>query len=118
MASVDDLKRIAEIEFSDIVKTTFFIDHKLRIILSNNSFIDVNLSRKLPDRFGFHWEKMDNAGSIFRYDNVPDKKWKNVSSFPYHFHRGNQKSVETSPFPLTIIDGFRAFLHFVKKELK
>ncbi|MCF6158377.1 MAG: hypothetical protein E3K32_07360 [wastewater metagenome] len=54
MPTIEDISRIAEIEFSDIVKTTSYVDFKMRIILMNNSFIDVHLSQKLPDRFGFH----------------------------------------------------------------
>jgi len=45
MATINDLKRIAEVEFPDIVKEVFSISYKIRIILIDNSFIDVNLSR-------------------------------------------------------------------------
>lgn len=114
MPSIDDLRKIAEVEFGDIVKDSLIIDHKLRIFLINNGFIDVSLSQKLLDKFGFHWEVTDPAGTIFRYDNFPDKNWSNVSSYPYHFHNGSQMNVETSPFPLAIVEGFRAFLEFVR----
>lgn len=117
MADIDDIKRIAEVEFADIVKTTHQIDYKLRVILVNNSFIDVHLSQRLPDRFGFHWECMDTKGTIYRYDNFPDKKWQSVATFPHHFHNSFQDNVEASPFPLTIIQGFRAFMEFVKGKL-
>jgi hypothetical protein len=43
MPSIHDLERIAEIEFADIVARTMFIDYKLRIFLTDSSFIDVNL---------------------------------------------------------------------------
>lgn len=117
MPSIDDLKRIAEIEFSDIVKETLLVDHKLRIFLVNNGFIDVNLSQRLPDKFGFHWEIMDIAGTIFRYDNFPDKNWSHISTYPCHFHNGSQNNVEASPFPMAVIEGLRAFLEFVKCKL-
>jgi hypothetical protein len=117
MPTIDALKRLAEVEFSDIVGETFFIDYKLRVILVDNSFIDVNLSRKLPDKFGFHWECKDLAGTVFRYDNFPDKNWKSISTFPYHFHKGSQDNIEPSPFPLTTIDGFRAFMGFVRNKI-
>jgi len=42
----------------------------------------------------------------------------NVSTFPYHFHKGSQKNVKASPFPLAIIDGFRAFMEFVRSKVK
>ena len=80
MPSIDDLRKIAEVEFADIVRDSLVIDHKLRIFLINNGFIDVSLSQKLLDKFGFDWEVTDPAGTIFRYDNFPDKNWSNVSS--------------------------------------
>jgi hypothetical protein len=118
MPELSDLRRIAEVEFAGIVKSSILIDYKLRIILMDNSFIDVFLSEKLPDRFGFHWERMDQSGTIYRYDNVPDKKWKNLSTYPYHFHRDSQDTVEDSPFPQKPIDGFRAFMEFVRGKLR
>ncbi len=64
MADLEDLKRIAEVEFADIVRTSMSIDYKMRIILIDNSFIDVFLSERLPNKFGFHWECMDKSGTI------------------------------------------------------
>ncbi len=118
MPTVDEIKRVAEIEFSDIVKTTARIDFKLRIILINGSFVDVYLSQRLPERFGFHWECMDESKTFYRYDNFPDKNWQSIATFPYHFHNKSQDSVEESPFPLAVIDGFRAFMDFVRDKLK
>jgi len=118
MSSIENIKRIAEIEFSDIVKNAFQVDYKLRISLINDSFVDVNLSLRLPDKFGFHWECKDKKGTIYRYDNFPDKHWRSVSTFPHHFYNGSHDAVEASPFPLTPVDGFRAFMEFVRGKLK
>ena len=118
MPSIDDLRRIAEVEFADVVKDSVVIDHKLRIFLIKHGFIDVSLSQKLLNKFGFHWEVTDPAGTIFRYDNFPDKNWSNVSSYPYHFHNGSQMNAEASPFPLAIVEGFRVFLEFVRTKTK
>lgn len=118
MPTIEDIKRIAEIEFSDIVNSTSHIDFKLRIILVNNSFMDVYLSQRLPERFGFHWECMDESKTFYRYDNFPDKNWHSVATFPYHFHNGSQNSVDASPFPITPIEGFRAFMEFIRSKLK
>ena len=118
MSTLDKLRRLAEVEFVDIVKDTFLVTFKLRIILLDGSFIDVNLSKKLHDKFGFHWERKDKKGTIYRYDNFPDKNWESVSTFPYHFHNGSQENVEASPFPLTVIEGFRSFMEFVKSRVK
>ena len=86
MPDIEDIKRIAEVEFSDIIKSTQRIDYKLRITLTNNSFIDVSLSQKLPDKFGFHWECMDAKGSIIGMIISLIKKWQTVTTFPHHFH--------------------------------
>lgn len=118
MPNIEDIKRIAEVEFADIVKDIHQIDYKLRIVLINNSFVDVHLSQKLSDRFGFHWECMNEKATIYRYDNFPDKRWQTVSTYPHHFHNGSQDSVEASPFPLSPIEGFRAFMEFVRDKLK
>jgi hypothetical protein len=64
---IDGLKKISKIEFADIVKSTHIVDYKLRIILINDSFIDIHLSQKLPDRFGFHWECMDAKGGCVAF---------------------------------------------------
>lgn len=113
MPSIDDIRKIAEVEFADIVKDTLIADYKLRIFLIDNSFIDVNLSQRLPDKFGFHWETMNPPNTIFRYDNFPDKNWSHISTYPYHFHNGSQEAVEASSFPLTVIEGFRAFIKII-----
>lgn len=118
MPTIEDLKRIAEVEFASIVKNINQIEYKLRIVLISNGFIDVYISQRLPDKFGFHWECTDQAGTFYRYDNFPDKNWRSVATFPHHFHNGSQNSVEASSFPLSSIEGFRAFMEFVRKKLK
>lgn len=118
MPLIVDLKRIAEVEFADIVKETFFVGYKVRIILIDNSFIDVHLSQRIPDKFSFHWECMSGPETLYRYDNFPDKKWRAVSTYPHHFHVGSQDSVKSSPFPFNSIDGFRAFMEFVSEKIK
>jgi hypothetical protein len=118
MPDILKIEKISKVEFADIVKSTHLIDFKLRIILMDNSFIDIHISQKLPDRFCFHWECKDKRGTIYRYDNVPDKNWQSVPTFPYHFHNGEQANVEASPFPLKLMDGFRAFMEFVRDKLR
>lgn len=117
MPDIDAVRRVAEVEFADIVKTTVMNEHKLRIILNQRGFVDANISRALEGKFGFHWECMDVQGTIFRYDNFPDKKWRRVSTYPFHFHDGSQQSVMASPFPHTVIEGFRAFMEFIRTKL-
>lgn len=118
MVLLDNLARIAEIEFSDIVDATEIMETKLRIMLLDGGFVDVWLSKKLANRFGFHWEHKVTDLS-YRYDNFPDAKWSNVSTFPYHFHDGSQDNVvDSSRFARDIVEGFRDFMNWVRAMLR
>lgn len=117
MVPIEKLARIAEIEFSDIVDTTELIGTKLRIMLTKEGFVDVWLSRKLANRFGYHWEER-STGLSYRYDNFPDTKWKHVSTYPYHFHDGSQDNVvDASQFEKDVETGFRSFMTWVRSKL-
>ena len=118
MTTIIDLQRIAEIQFSDIVLDTYLLEHKLRITLIDSSFIDVHVSQKLPDKFSFHWETKDAKGTIYRYDNFPDRNWSYLSSYPYHFHKEDQNTVVVPPFPFEVLQGFISFMEFVRNEIK
>lgn len=115
--SLDDLRRIAEIEFSDIVTDSQPLGEKLRLFLTDGSYVDVWLSRKLSDRFGFHWERRHIDRTLYRYDNFPNTAWRHLDTYPYHFHNGSQGVVEASRFALDIIAGFRDFMRFVAADL-
>lgn len=118
MVLLDNLARIAEIEFSDIVDATEIMETKLRIMLLDGGFVDVWLSKKLANRFGFHWEHKVTDLS-YRYDNFPDAKWSNVSTFPYHFHDGSQDNVvDSSRFTRDIVEGFRDFMNWARVMLR
>lgn len=118
MVLLDNLARIAEIEFSDIVDATEIMETKLRIMPLDGGFVDVWLSEKLANRFGFHWEHKVTDLS-YRYDNFPDAKWSNVSTFPYHFHDGSQDNVvDSSRFARDIVEGFRDFMNWVRVMLR
>lgn len=118
MVLLDNLARIAEIEFSDIADATEIMETKLRIMLTEDGFVDVWLSKKIANRFGFHWEHKVTDLS-YRYDNFPDTKWSNVSTFPYHFHDGSQDNVvDSSRFARDIVEGFRDFMNWVRVTLR
>lgn len=118
MVSIEDLARIAEIEFSDIVESTERIGTKLRILLIDESFIDIWLSKKLDGRFGFHWEQT-GTGFSYRYDNFPNTRWKDVSTYPFHFHNGSQDKVtNSSHFKKEIREGFRSFMQWVREKIQ
>ena len=57
MATLDEIRRIAEVEFASVVTDAEVMGVKLRIILTDTSYVDVWVSKKLENRFGFHWER-------------------------------------------------------------
>ena len=118
MNSLEQLRRIAEIEFASIVIQTSFLGPKLRVLLRDTSYVDVWVTRKLTHRFGFHWERRHLDGTIYRYDNFPDTDWAEVSTFPFHFHAGSQGKVVAAPFAITLDQGFRDFMAFVQQTLE
>ena len=96
----------------------YYIRGSYGIILYDNSYIDVNISKKLSNKYGFHWETRNEFNNIYRYDNYPDNDWKEIETFPFHFHNGYQENVVSAPFSTEIISAFREFMDFVKKLLK
>ena len=116
---IKELKEIAEIEFSDIVEDVVLPDiNELRIILIDGSFIDIWFSLKLKGRYSYHWERKFIDGSIYRHDNAPHKSWKNVKTFPKHFHDGDEDRVRESYLSEEPREAIRDFLNFVKKEFR
>lgn len=115
--SLEEIRLIAEVEFLSIVDYAEPMGAKLRLVLSDSSYVDVWLSRKLKGRFGFHWERRHIDGYFYRYDNFPNTNWLNVSTYPYHFHDGSQDNVVVSPFDQEISQGFREFMAFVESKL-
>jgi hypothetical protein len=117
MPLLDDIRRIAEIEFGELIADSQPLGEKLRLFVIDSSYIDVWLARKLPDRFGFHWERRHIDGTLYRYDNFPDINWQHVETYPYHFHNGAQHVVEATSFSTDILIGFRDFMHFVQAKM-
>lgn len=115
--SLNELQRIAELEFSAIVVDSQLVGEKLRLYISDESVIDVWVARKRQNRFGFHWERRHLDGTIYRYDNFPDTDWQAVKTYPYHFHDGTQENVVNSPFSPEIWTAFREFLVFAQAKL-
>ncbi len=113
------LKDIAEIEFNDIVVDVILIDlNGLRIILIDGSFIDVWFSLKLKGRYSYHWERQFIDGSIYRHDNAPHLRWKDIPTFPKHFHNGSEDIVISSHISDNPELALKGFLGFVSKHVK
>ena len=117
MSSLAQLRRIAQVEFAAIVTQTDVLGAKLRVLLTDTSYVDVWVSRTLSGRFGFHWERRHLDGRMYRYDNFPDTNWCSLATFPAHFHDGSQDTVVDAPFARTPEQGFREFMVFVEQTM-
>jgi len=83
---------------------------RLRIFLLDDSFVDVWLS--MSGKYSFHWEHRHVRGLIHRHDNAPHVKWKNIKTFPKHFHDGNDDNVKESYIPNDPVAATEYFLSF------
>jgi len=118
IVNVQTLKDIAEIEFSDIVEDVIVDLNELRIMLVDGSFIDVWFSLKLKGRYSYHWERRFIDGSIYRHDNAPHLRWKDISTFPKHFHNGSEDIIISSHISDNPELALKEFLGFVSKHVK
>lgn len=115
----EKLKEIAEIEFGDIVEDVLITDiNELRIVLIDGSFIDIWFSLKLRGRYSYHWERKFINGSIFRHDNAPHMRWKDIPTFPKHFHNGSEDIVVSSHIADSPELALKEFLTFVSEHIK
>ena len=118
----EKLKEIAEIEFGDIVEDVLIIDiNELRIVLIDGSFIDIWFSLNLKGRYSYHWERKFIDSSIFRHDNPPHLRWKDIPTFPKHFHNGSEDIVVSSNIAdnpeLALKESLTFVSEYIKKEL-
>ena len=118
IVNVQTLKDIAEIEFSYIVEDVIVDLNELRIMLVDASFIDVWFSLKLKGRYSYHWERRFIDGSIYRHDNAPHLRWKDIPTFPKHFHNGSEDIVISSHISDNPELALKEFLGFVSKHVK
>lgn len=114
----EPLLEIARSEFPDIVTTTNHLNKSARVRLIDGSYFDVWYSvRSNEQRFAFHWERRQLDGTVWRHNNIPDKKWSGVPSYPKHFHAGSEDSIIESEISSDPETAMRQFLGFVREHL-
>ncbi len=116
MIELDPLARNSLYGISDTVIACQIINHKLRVTLVDDSYIDFRWSLALPGRFSYHWERRDITGEIYRHDNSPHSKWKGLKTFPLHFHFGSDSNVIESKISLKPETAVREFLAFARQK--
>lgn len=87
------LSQIAIRDFSDIVKGTKIVEGKQRVILIDHSYVDIWLSVKKKGIYAYHRERKDIDGTIYRYNNLPDKEARKIGTYPHHFHSKTEKNI-------------------------
>lgn len=118
MIDIHNLKAIVQAEFADIVLQVVVTDlTELRILLADNSFVDVWYSPRKNHKYSYHWEHQHLDGSIYRHDNAPHVRWSAISTFPKHFHNGAENQVEASSLADEPTAAIREFMQFVKSRL-
>ncbi len=124
--SLDELfNEIVELvidQFSDIVVdaqlrfTSSGAVERLRIFLKDESFVDVWLSTL--GKYSYHWEHKHIRGLIHRHDNAPHGRWKEIKTFPKHFHDGSEDNVKESDVSDDPREAVREFLIFIRSKMK
>lgn len=116
------LAQIATSAFADIVVSARVVllstgdPHKLRLFIADGSLMDIFISSS--GRYSYHWDRQLTAkGDIYRHDNAPHMKWQHVSTFPKHFHYGNESTVIESVISDNPEQAIREFLVFVRQTL-
>lgn len=117
MPDLQRLREIAEREFLTLVQSTTIFRDKLRVVLADGSYIDFWWSTQIPGRYAHHWERRHVDGTIYRHDNMPHPRWQRVSSFPKHFHSGDQQAVVESALAADPDQALRQFLTFAGSQM-
>ena len=113
------LQQIVDNEFAKYVNNVQepFIN-ELRIKLNDDSFVEVWYSINLENRYSYHWERKHIDGSIYRHDNAPHIKWKDIETFPKHFHNKSEENVEASYISDKPENAIREMMNFVKNKIE
>lgn len=88
---------------------------KLRLYLCDGSFTDIYFSVK--GKYSYHWDRRLLNNKIYRHDNAPHQRWKDLSTFPKHFHNGSEEVVVPSHISDVPESALRDFLSFVVKHM-
>jgi Family of unknown function (DUF6516) len=117
MADLAALQRIAETDFADVVAGTRIVDAKLRVMVTDGSYLDFWWSLEIPGRFAHHWERRHLDGTMYRHDNMPHSKWASTPTFPQHYHDGSSDRVDESLLSVHPETALREFLESVRRYI-
>lgn len=117
MVDISELRGIIVNEYANIVSRIEIVHiNQLRIYLIDSSYLDIWFSLKLNNRYSYHWERKNIDGTIYQYDNVPHLKWKDILTFPKHFHNKTEENVEESHISDVPKKAVREMMNFIKDK--
>lgn len=87
--------------------------NKLRLVFKDESFLDIWLSE--DNDYAYHWEHRRQSGKVYRWDNAPHHP--EVSTFPKHFHDGEESVVTGSALSSDSQIALRDVLKFIQQRL-
>jgi hypothetical protein len=105
--------KIATDEFSDIIANAELYADRARLILIDDSWIEVRYP--VADKFSFHWQRRDK---IYRIDTAPHHR--GITTFPRHIHFGSEDNVledDVLEANVSPEENFRKFMAWVKAVL-
>jgi hypothetical protein len=114
------LAQLAQDQFSDICTQSAFVGgtsaspNKLRLTLTDSSFLDIWLSS--DGDYAYHWEQRRQSGRMYRWDNAPHHP--HLTTFPAHFHNGDEPTVVESHLNPTPEVALSEILTFVRQQLR
>lgn len=111
------LAQLALADFADIVEGTKLIEGKLRLLLKDRSFIDIWLSGKKKGIYAYHWERRGVDGTIYRYNNLPDREARKLRTYPHHFHNKTERNIVESGLSNKPEGALRTLLAFARKVI-
>lgn len=117
MIALEEIEAIAQNIFP---KSTISIRRinlfTIRIDLQNEWFVDIFQSGKNETKFAIHAQL--GMKKIFRLDCRPEQSYKELPTFPWHFHEGAEDHVIASPFPREKRAALKGFLRYIKSVAK
>jgi len=69
----------------------------------------------LDGDYAYHWEQRRQRGRLYRWDNAPH--YPRVSTFPDHFHHGDESMIVESYLNSMPEAALRQVLEFVRRQL-
>lgn len=122
LTTYETLRHIALSEFADVVVNAQIMvlptgdPLKLRLDIVDGSLLDVFVS--VSGRYSYHWDRrLAGRDDFYRHDNAPHNRWRDITTFPKHFHDGSEHNVLESAISDDPQQAIRDFLAFLRRKL-